>query len=486
MSRKKTLNVWLLTALVVGNMIGSAIFMLPRTLAETASPAGTLLAWGMTGCGVLFIAMVYGILTERKPELTGGPQVYAKALFPAESERARLMGYFVTWGYSIANFVGNVAVITTFSGYLATFFPILSSQAVLPLPGIPLTWGHLLNFLVCSSLLWFIYWLILKGVEGAGRINFVATCAKVIGFVLFIAAALFVFQVSHLIPFTVITLDGGHPGLLEQAGSAAVMMLWAFIGVESAVAFSARAKSRRAIKWATIGGLLLTLMIYIAITLLVMGALPRHELLLSSKPLVDALAKIIGAPGAYILGFLALISLFGSSIGWIMLSAEIPYQAARQGYFFRVMAVTNHHGTPSRSLFLTCLIGQFFILSTLLRSISDAFDFVSTVATLSYLVPYIFAAVYLIKLVLSGEGYEHQPGQRVKDGLIGTIAAVYTLWVIKAGTGDAYTFWTGIGMILSGILFYPLIPRSGFKKQTARDGDAQSKETVHDSRNSAN
>lgn len=469
MNRKNTLNVWLLTALVVGNMIGSAIFMLPRTLAETASPGGTLLAWGMTGCGVLFIALVYGILAERKPELNGGPQVYAKALFPEGSERSRLMGYFVTWGYSIANFVGNVAVITTFSGYLATFFPVLSSRTPLPFPGRSLTWGHFLNFLVCSALLWFVYFLILKGIKGASKINFAATAAKVIGFVLFIAAALSAFQVSHLIPFTTITLGGSHPGLLSQAGSAAVMMLWAFIGVESAVAFSARAKKRRDIKWATIIGLLVTLFIYIAISLLVMGALTRHDLLLSTKPLVDALAEIIGTPGAYILGFLALVSLFGSSIGWIMLSAEVPYQAARQGYFFKAMAVTNRYGTAGRSLLLTCIVGQFFILSTLLQSVSDAFDFVSAVATLSYLVPYIFAAFYLIKLVVSGEGYEQQPRKRVKDGLIGILAALYTIWIIKAGTGDAYTFWTGIGMILSGILFYPLIQRSGFRKQTAGD-----------------
>ncbi|WP_010630868.1 amino acid permease [Sporolactobacillus vineae] len=471
MNRKNTLNIWLLTALVVGNMVGSAIFMLPRTLAETASPGGTLLAWGMTGCGVLFIAMVYGILAERKPELTGGPQVYAKALFSEGSERSRLTGYFVTWGYSIANFVGNVAVITTFSGYLATFFPVLSSRTLLPLPGLSLTWGHFLNFLVCSALLWFVYFLILKGVQGASKINFVATAAKVIGFVLFIAVALFVFQVGHLIPFTTITLNGSHPGMMNQADSAAVMMLWAFIGIESAVAFSARAKNRRDVKWATIIGLLVTLFIYIAITLLVMGALTRHDLLLSTKPLVDALAEIIGAPGAYILGFLALVSLFGSSIGWIMLSAEVPYQAARQGYFFRAMAVTNRHGTASRSLLLTCIVGQFFIFSTLLQSISDAFDFVSTVATLSYLVPYIFAAVYLLKLVVSGEGYERQPRQRVKDGLIGAVAAAYTLWIIKAGTGDAYTFWTGIGMILSGILFYPLIQRYKLGKQPAGDSE---------------
>lgn len=76
------ISFWILTALVVGNMVGSGIFMLPRTLSEAASPAGVLLGWGVTGFGVLFLALVFGNLAIRKPELHGGPQIYAKELFP--------------------------------------------------------------------------------------------------------------------------------------------------------------------------------------------------------------------------------------------------------------------------------------------------------------------------------------------------------------------------------------------------------------------
>lgn len=458
----KKLNVWVLTALVVGNMVGSAIFMLPSSLAKVASPGGAMLAWGLTGVGVLFIALVYGILSIKKPDISGGPQVYAKALFKDGTSASNMMGYFVTWGYWVANFAGNVAVITTFAGYLSSFLPIMNSGAVVfKMNGLTITLGHFLNFLVCSALLWFVYFLILRGVEGAGNVNLVATAAKVIGFALFIVATLFVFQASHLVPFAVAKAgDGGQTiGLFGQASQAALTTLWAFVGIESAVVFSARAKSGRDIKRATIIGLIIALVIYAAITILVMGTLTQSELVHSTKPLVDALSKVIGPAGADILGFLALISLFGSSIGWILLSSEVPYQSAKKGCFLKMFTKTNASGTPVRALLITCIMGQFFILSTILRPISDAFDFVIRVATLSYLIPYIFAAVYLLKLVAQGDGYLGRPKARITDGIIGGIAAIYSLWVIKAGTGDLNTFYFGIGMIFSGVVFYPLVQK---------------------------
>lgn len=96
---KRNLGFWVLTALVVGNMVGSGIFMLPRSLAEVASPGGVMSAWIITGFGVLMTALVFGNLSLRKPELNGGPQNYAKALFKENTQSSLLGGYLVSWGY---------------------------------------------------------------------------------------------------------------------------------------------------------------------------------------------------------------------------------------------------------------------------------------------------------------------------------------------------------------------------------------------------
>jgi arginine:ornithine antiporter / lysine permease len=463
---KGKLGVWVLTALVVGNMVGSGIFMLPATLADDASPLGALLAWILTGAGVLMLALVFGSLSLRKPEMNGGPQIYAKALFREGTTASTVTGYLVSWGYWVANWAGNVAIITTFTSYLSTFFPILTSNAPLFKIGLfTITVGSISSFIVCSVLLWAVHFLILQGIEGAGKINFIATAAKVAGFIFFIIATLFVFEKTNLVPMVATRVSGSGVklGLLGQINQAAVATLWAFVGVESAVVFSSRAKRRTDIKKATIYGLLLTVVIYIGITVLVMGALPQAQLMKANKPLVDALAAAIGPAGGYLMAALGLICLAGSVIGWILLSAEVAYQAEKQGLFIKIFGRENRKGVPVVSLLITNVMAQVFLFSTLSQSIAKAYNFVILVATLSYLVPYIVSALYQLKLTLTGETYKGQRRARITDGVIALLAFVYSAWVVKAGTSDLKTFLFGIGLLVTGIVFYPFISKKGHK-----------------------
>jgi arginine:ornithine antiporter / lysine permease len=460
MSNNKKLGLWVLTALVVGNMVGSGIFMLPRSLSEAASPAGVMLAWLLTGTGVLFTVLVFGNLGLRKPELSGGPQIYAKELFSKGSKLSALTGFLASWGYWIGNLAGNVAIITTFASYLSTFFPIMTSPVPLFKIGtLQVNVGNALTFTVCTILLWGIHYLILRGIEGAGKINFVATAAKVLGFFLFIIVAVFAFQASNLVPFvdTRTTGNGETVHLLGQVKNAALATLWAFVGVESAVVFSSRAKRQKDVKRATILGLLIALAIYMGISTLVMGILPQDQLIASEKPLVDALETILGSSGAYLLAGLGLVSLFGSTIGWILLSAEVPYQAAKQGIFLPQFLKENKRGIPITSLIITNIISQIFVFSTISQSIASAFDFVIYIATLSYLLPYLIASVYQLKLVITGETYLHNVKSRLGDGIIAALSTIYSLWVVIAGTADIKTFLFGVGLLAVGIFFYPLV-----------------------------
>lgn len=465
------LGFWVLTALVVGNMVGSGIFMLPRTLAEVASPAGVLLTWVLTGLGVLMLAFVFGNLSLRKPELSGGPQIYAKAIFKEGSQRSTLLGYLVSWGYWVSNWSGNVAIITTFASYLSTFFPIMTSTAPLwQIGGFTLKAGNVITFFVCSALLWAVHFLILRGVTGAGQVSFVATAAKVVGFVFFIVLTLFVFQASNMVPFsTPVHVHGGQTlGLLGQVNHAAVATLWAFVGIESAVVFSSRARKKSDVKKATGFGLLLTLIIYMGITVLVLGTLTRTELLASQKPLVDAFSVSVGSSSAYIMAALALVSLTGSTIGWVLLSAEVPFQAAKQGIFIKKFGSENKNGAPTFALVVSNVLAQIFMFSTISGTMAQAFNFVILVATLTYLAPYLFSSIYQLKLVLSGETYAGQRRARIIDGAIAGLATIYSIWVIKAGTSDLKTFLLGVGLFAVGILFYPLVPKP---RQNLQDQD---------------
>ncbi len=277
---------------------------------------------------------------------------------------------------------------------------------------------------------------------------------------LFIVIALFAFQQSNIGPFLAPrTNDSGKTlGLLSQVNAAAITTLWAFIGVESAMVFAARAHRTKDIRRATIAGLLISFVLYVGISILTMGLLTQDQLMASQNPLVDGISTVLGPIGGKLLAGLGLISLLGSTIGWVLLSAEVPFQAAKQGVFLPFFSKENSKGMPKVSLWISVALGQILLLSTISGSISAAFDFIIYIATLAYLVPYLIASLYHLKLTWTGETYSLQK-ERITEGIIAAFAAIYSLWVIVVGTADLKTFLLGLALIVSGILFYPLMLR---------------------------
>src|SRR4051794_38899578 len=96
---RRTIGLWMATALVVGNMIGSGVFMLPATLAGAAGPI-SLLGWIFTGAGAMLLALVFANLGRALPR-TGGPYAYARRAF------GDFIGFQTAWGYWIAVWAGN-------------------------------------------------------------------------------------------------------------------------------------------------------------------------------------------------------------------------------------------------------------------------------------------------------------------------------------------------------------------------------------------
>ncbi|MGG2067173.1 MULTISPECIES: amino acid permease [unclassified Bacillus (in: firmicutes)] len=461
----KKWGLWVLTAFVVGNMVGGGVFMLPANLAQVSGPMGSTLAWTITGLGVFMIALVFGNLAMRKPNLKAGPQSYAQAMFTSP-KAGKVAGYSMAWGYWAANWAATASVIISFAGYLSTFFPVLQSKQILfTTNGFSLELGKALTFAVCSIMLWGIQYILSQNIDRAGNMNLLATVAKIIGFTMFIIITLFIFNAANFGDGQTFMNEAGKSiPLGGQINAAAISTLWAFIGIESAVMLSNRAKSQRDVKKATIFGLVIALLIYVAITLLTMGALPQDALKASQKPLVDALNMAIGNKGAYIMAFLALVSLFGSTVGWIVVSAEVPYQAAKSGLFPAFFGKTNKKGSPKNSLLLTNIMTQIFLFSTISGSVSEAYSFAVVVATLAYLIPYLVSTLYQLKLIITGETYENMQGSRKLDGVVTVLALIYSIWVIKTGTADMKTFFLGIGLFVIGLIIYPFIMKNTTEK----------------------
>lgn len=146
----------------------------------------------------------------------------------------------MVWGYWVANWASNVAIITSFAGYLSLFFPIMKDTRLLfSIGSFNVEVGKLITFTICSILLWGTHVILTNGVSGAGKLNFLATTTKVTGFLLFIVVTLFAFEASKFGQWYTPMIDksGVSHGLLSQVNLAALTTLWAFIGIESAVLY---------------------------------------------------------------------------------------------------------------------------------------------------------------------------------------------------------------------------------------------------------
>src|SRR5215475_15821836 len=78
-SLKRSMGLWMATALVVGNMVGSGIFTLPAALSGEAGPA-SIVALAFTGLGAMLLALVFANLGRAHPR-TGGPYYFARRAF---------------------------------------------------------------------------------------------------------------------------------------------------------------------------------------------------------------------------------------------------------------------------------------------------------------------------------------------------------------------------------------------------------------------
>mgnify|MGYP000951913830 CR=1 FL=1 len=161
-----------LTAMVVGSMIGSGVFLLPRRFGTETGVLGALIAWAIAGTGMLMLAFVFQRLATRKPDLDAGIFAYAKAGF------GDYVGFNSAFGFWASACAGNTSYWVLIMATTSALFPALGAGDTLPA-------------VICASAgVWLFCFLILRGVKEAAVINRIATVAKIVPIVVFILVAL--------------------------------------------------------------------------------------------------------------------------------------------------------------------------------------------------------------------------------------------------------------------------------------------------------
>lgn len=426
------LNLGLLTALVIGSMVGAGVFSLPQNMAAGAGPLAILIGWAITGIGMIALAFVYQTLAVRKPALDSGPYAYAKAGF------GDFIGFNSAWGYWLSAWIGNVSYAVVVFSALSYFFPAFGE-------------GNTIAAIVGASvMLWAVHALILMGVREAAITNFITTIAKIAPIVLFVIVAALAFNMD------IFRLDFTGSGnaqlgsLLAQVKSTMLVTLWVFIGIEGASVVSARAAKRSDIGVATMSGFLVCLALYALVSLLSLGIMSQPDLAALKNPsMAVVMEKIVGPWGAALINLAVVVSVVGAFLSWTLLAAEIPLMAARDGTMPKVLATENAKGSPSVSLWLTNGLVQLFLIVTFFAS--STYQALFSIASAAILVPYVLSGAYALKTALTRDGYAASEGTG-RDMLVGAVATIYGIWLVYAA-GPTFLFMCAM-LYAPGILVY--------------------------------
>ncbi|MFH8337103.1 amino acid permease [Streptomyces sp. AM6-12] len=416
------------TALVMGNIIGGGIFLLPASIA----PYGTvsLVAFGVLTVGAIALALTFGKLAARDPR-TGGPYVYARGAF------GDFAGFLAAWSYWITTWVSNAALAVAAVGYLDVLIPVSGHRWTACLAALVIQWlPALANF---------------AGTRYVGAVQLVSTVLKFVPLLLVAVGGLFFFDPSRLGPFN----SSGH-GAIGAVSASAALLLFSYLGVESAAVSAGEVRNaRRNVGRATVIGTAGAALVYLLGTLSVFGTVTHQRLIHSTAPFSDAVNAMFGGSwGGWAVALAALVSMVGCLNGWTLLSAQTPYAAARDG-LFPAAFTRRRRGVPTTGVAVTVVLASLLTAYNYLSGSGKVFEVLVLVTTFTATVPYLLATAAQIFHLVSGRADSVDRGRLVRDAVVTSVAAAFSIWLM-AGAGYAAVY-QGALFLFAGVLVYAVM-----------------------------
>jgi len=434
-SSQEKLGFWTSTSLVIGNMIGGGIFLMPAALA--AYGGISLLGWVFSAAGAFFMARVFSNLSRLLPNISGGPYAYTRRGF------GDFMGFLVAWGYWISIWCSNAAITVSIVSALSTFIPALNGNPYL----------SAINGL---SMIWLLTWVNTRGVVASGKMQLVTTILKIVPLILVAFVGIFFIKKDHFIPFNI-----SNESDFSALTATAAMTLFAYLGLECATIPAANvANPEKTIPRATITGTSVATFIYILVTISVLGIIPAKDLQQSVTPLADTAAVLFGQNARYWVSAGVVIAGFGALNGWIMIQGQIPAAIAKDKLFPPIFGKENKKGVPASGILISSVLVSLLLMMNYTSGLVSQFKALILLSTLCSLVPYLFSmAAYLVIRIERKHIYK-------KDWIASVLLALgafgFAFWAI-AGAGQEIVY-KGFLLLLAGVPFYIWINRNKQKE----------------------
>lgn len=445
---KRDLGIWSAASIVVGTVIGSGIFLVPKTMIlNVGTPAMVFGVWVFGGLLSLFGALSYAELAAALPE-AGGEYVYLREAY------GPFWGYIYAWTQMWVAKSGSIATLASgFFLYLANFRPELEKVWIV-LPGsIEIHYGQLLAVVVILLLAFLNYF----GVKVGGDVQVAVTIIKVALIAAIIVLGLGTGHGAVANYHTSIPAPGGIGGFF----AALVAALWAYDGWNNVSMVSAEIRNpQRNLPLALILGTLAVIVIYILANLAYFYVLPASAVAANDRVAGEMMRRVYQNWGADAVSIAAMISIFAALNGSILSGSRVPYAAARDGLFFRSFAnIHPQHRTPSVSILALSAWGALLVLSGKYDQLFTYVIFASVIlygmATASVIVlrykrpdlprPYRTLGYPVVPLLfvaatacLVASTVFHSPGESlIGVGIVCLGIPFYFLWRRKASTGTS-------------------------------------------------
>lgn len=425
---RKELNPVLMTALVIGATVGSGIFVLPGSLAESAGPA-SIISFLLAAFGSYGLAYVFAELGIRSP-VSNGLYEYPKQAF------GDMIGAINGWCYWIFMWSGISAVLIGLMGYLALWWPALADNG----------W---LQLILGTILLWIFTFINTRKVEVGATWGLVFTIIKVGGLIVLIIVGLFHIDFSNFAPF----MPTGSGSIIPTMA----LLFWSFVGIETAVTVGEEADDPKTIRKSTFNALFTIIIVYGLTLFVAFGAMPSAELAESQKPLSDLARLFMGDFGAHFIAIIAVCSIVGVMNNTILLTGRTSYAIARDGLFPQVFSKTNKYGVPSGNIILGSVLANILLLTAVFNTLRAAFDFVLLFSTLFCLIPYVFTMVSMVILYnRKPEMFHFEGSQWTKVKIMAVIGFVFSGLGIWGAGADALV-WALVFIVIMAPVFYAFV-----------------------------
>jgi APA family basic amino acid/polyamine antiporter len=435
-------------AIVVGTIIGSGIFLVPKEMMQAAGSSGLVyLAWIVGGLLSFFGALTYSELGAMKPE-AGGEYVYMRDGY------GPLGGFLYAWTYFLVAKPGSMATISTGFVRILGTFPALAflPNAVLTTP-FRVTWGQL----VAIAAVIFISFLNYIGVKKAGEFQLFFTVLKVaiiVGIVVvgfsYVHGSFANFHTTFSGPNANLPPDSGIPylpGGFAGFMAALVAALWAYDGWNLVTTVSAEIRNpQRSLPIALIAGVATVAVLYILVNASVQYVMPAHAVAASDRPASQVMFLVLGTLGAAIVSAGMALSMIVTLNGSTMTGARVPFAVARDGYFFHALAqVHPRFRTPANAIVVQAVLA--IVLLLLASTFSELFSLTLFAEWLFYMLA--AASVFIFR---RKEPNAERPyrvwGYPVVPGLFIAASAVLLVYTFKANVRNSLI---GSLVILAGI-----------------------------------